>query len=319
MSTRLKLFAEVFGLHPLPERLRQTMIALRGDEDVPPSRMGLSSLRMLRPRMAFPLWRGRPFLPGRVIVTNLFNHLQTPVEAGWSVKRTQVLDFRGGDLTYDSHNGTDFSVPVGTPVLAPAPGRIALVLSEFNRGGLKVLIDHGRGLMTCSAHLARALVREGDDVARGEPVALSGYSGLDGFASFPFGVPHVHFNTWLNGEPVDPFAHGGAPSMWVGGSLPLPPPASPSRETFTPSVYDEEKVSEIIDGCRTEHVKQWLGGTTSRPRRAARTLAQMNYYPTRFALRQSPYDEPYPRETVMSLPFPAHLFKGVVFADELRP
>ena len=317
MAKRLKLFAEVLGLHPLPERLRQTLVALRGAPDVPPSRMGLSSLRMLRPRIALPLWRGRPYVEGRVLVTNLFNHQQTPVELGWSVKRTQVEDFRGRDLTYDSHNGTDFSVPVGTPVLAAAPGRVALVLSEFNRGGLKVLIDHGRGLMTCSAHLARALVREGDEVERGDPVALSGYSGLDGFATVPLGTPHVHFNTWLNGEPVDPFGHGDEPSMWVGGAMPLPPAASPADEPITASAYDEEKVSEIIDGCRTDQIKQWLSRTRALELRATRTLAQMSYYPTRFALRQSPYDRLYPREPVLSLPFPGDLFEGVVFVDDI--
>ena len=171
------------GLRPLGVRYRQALVALRGEEDVPKSQMGLSSLKLLRPGMAWPLWHGRDTVPRQVILTNLFNHRQTPVEAGWSVKRTQVEDFRGRALTYDSHNGTDLCIPVGTTVHTAAAGAVVRVLSEFNRGGLKIFIDHGQGLMTCYAHLARALVVEGDVLERAAPIALSGYSGLDGFAT----------------------------------------------------------------------------------------------------------------------------------------
>ena len=73
------------------------------------------------------------------------------------MKKTQVADFRGRDLTYDSHNGTDFAIPVGTRVLTAAAGRVVRQVSEFNRGGLKLFVDHGQGLMTCYAHLARPL------------------------------------------------------------------------------------------------------------------------------------------------------------------
>ena len=152
---------ESLGLRPFGERFRQAMIALRGADDVPPSQFDTSSLRLLNPKLSVPLWLGRFVQPRKVILTNLFNHRQTPVEDGWSVRRTQIEDFRGGTLTYDSHNGTDFSVPRGTLAVSPAAGRVARVYAEFNRGGLKVVIDHGEGLMTCSAHLARALVREG--------------------------------------------------------------------------------------------------------------------------------------------------------------
>ena len=56
---------------------------------------------------------------------------------------------------------------------------------------------------------ARALVRPGDRVGRGETIAISGYSGLDGVVTFPWGTPHVHFNVWLDGLYVDPFAAPG--------------------------------------------------------------------------------------------------------------
>ena len=169
-------------------------------------KIGLSGIHQLHPIIAPFLWRGKPYLERTVLVSNCFNRTQTPVEEGWSVLRTQAEDFRGRQLSYDSHNGVDFAIPLGTTVVAPAPGVVARVISEFNRGGLKIFIDHGEGLMTTCAHLAFAKVQEGDVVYRGQTIGISGYSGIDALLTFPIGIPHVHFNTWLNGEPIDPFA-----------------------------------------------------------------------------------------------------------------
>jgi murein DD-endopeptidase len=303
------------GLRPWRERYRQAMVALRGEPDVPPSRFGPSSLLMLRPRVAVPLWRGRPYLPRQVLLTNLFNHQQTPIELGWSVMRTQVLDFRGRALTYDSHNGTDLSIPVGTTVLTAAAGEIVRVASEFNRGGLKVFVDHGGGLMTCYAHLARSLVAEGDVLGRGDPIAISGYSGLDALVTFPFGVPHVHFNTWLDGEPVDPFARPGECSLWRAGASPRPPDEAP--EHFVPSEYDAGRLEQAIAACKTPEVRARLRGINPIGRRAAHTIVEMNYYPTRFERRVCPYAARHERTPRLDLPFAAADFDGVTFADDL--
>ncbi len=314
MSPRLNFFGEVLGLRPLPERLRQTLVALRGSADVPPSRADLSSLSILGPRLAFPLWIGRPVRPRTVVLTNLFNHRQTPFEEGWSTRCTQLEDFRGRKLTYDSHNGTDLAIPVGTPVLAAAPGVVVRVVSEFNRGGLKIFLDHGRGLMTNCAHLARALVREGDVVRRGQQIAWSGYSGLDGASTFPWGIPHVHFNTWLNGAPVDPFPRPGETPIWIGGH---PRPAPDADEPVTPAEWRDEGVDEAIATCRTPAVRARLAALTPLSRRAPQTVIEMNYYPTRFTARPQVYAQEWEREERLSLPFPGALFDRVVFADEL--
>jgi len=313
----VRLFREALGLHPWRERWAQARVALRGQEDVPPSRFDRTSLSQLRPRLALPLWRRRFAVPRRAVVINLFNHRQTSIEEGWSVRKTQVLDFRGRDLTYDSHNGTDFAVPVGTPVLAAAPGQVVRVVSEFNRGGLKVFVDHGDGLVTTSAHLARALVREGQRVARGEALALSGYSGLDALATFPWGAPHVHFNTWLDGEPVDPFPHEGEASLWRAGALPEPAKAPPSDEPFTPSAYSEAGLAAAIAACRTVAWRREVSAVEDVALRAARVLVEMNYYPTRFPERPMIYAEAHARAPRLDLPFPADEFDGVVFADDL--
>ena len=73
-------------------------------------------------------------------------------------------DFRGHELTYDSHNGTDFAVPVGTRVTAAADGEVIRVSNEFHRGGLKLFIDHGCGVVTSYNHLATVEVAAGDSI-----------------------------------------------------------------------------------------------------------------------------------------------------------
>jgi len=306
---------EALGVRPVSARLREAIVALRGAEDVPPSRFGLSSLRLLSPRLAVPLWRGRFVVPRRAIVTNLFNHTQTPIDAGWSVRKTQVRDFRGRDLTYDSHNGTDLSVPRGTVVTAPAPAVVSRMRAEFNRGGLKVMLDHGEGLCTCSAHLARVLVAEGDLLERGQPFALSGYSGLDGLVSFPFGIPHIHFNTWLDGEPVDPFACAGDASLWLGGR-PTPPPPVHEPEPFEPGPWSAEAVDAAIRSCRTASVRERLAALPTLEERATHLLWERNYYPTRFAERAPVHRGRHPRRERLSLPFRASEFDGAVLVDE---
>ncbi len=101
------------------------------------------------------------------------------------------------------HRGVDIVVPAGTPVSAMSSGevRFAGTMSDF---GLVVWVDHGDGILTIYAHLSEILVVEGQAVARGEAVALSGESGnATG--------PHLHFEIRGRGHQVDPVALLGGP------------------------------------------------------------------------------------------------------------
>ncbi|MCW5908920.1 MAG: M23 family metallopeptidase [Chitinophagales bacterium] len=312
---RLRLFGEVMGLAPLPLRLKEARIAVMGEEDVPRSKFGLSSLQQLYPRISPRMWRGRAYLPKTVIISNLFNHTQTPIEEGWSVEKTQTRDFRGKNLTYNSHNGTDFAIPVGSTVCAAAPGKVVAVISEFNRGGLKIFIDHGNGVITSSGHLARSFVKQGQVVHRGEPIALSGYSGLDAVVTFPFGIPHVHFNVWLNGEPVDPFPHDNNESMWRAGNMPVA--ERKTDEQLMAANFNEQRTHQAIEACKTPALRQMLAAIPVLHERAANTIIKMNYYPTRFTQRYNLYEETFPRLPLLSLPFAPEEFNRLVFLDEL--
>ncbi len=322
---RIKFWGETIGLYPFKLRMAQAKIAINGEEDVPSTSYDTSSLKQLRPGIGLPLWFGKHRVKNKVIISNCFNHNQTPIEKGWSVRQRQTLDFRGKGLTYDSHNGTDYAVPIGTTLLASAPGRVIRVISEFNRGGLKVYIDHGQGLITCCAHLARAKVKEGDIVKRGQEIAITGYSGLDGFITFPWGVPHTHYNVWLNGVPVDPFPYTDSEgnkhaSLYRAGDMPLPyEPSGNSEEdhAFTESSFNEEAVKAVIDGCLTQSARDKLNVYEDLYQRASHTICEMNYYPTRFPVTPNMYDKEYPRTPMLDLPFKPEEFNGIVFSDEI--
>ncbi len=305
---------DLFGLRPLPQALRQAALTLRGAPSIPPSRFGLSSLGIFFPRLAVATWLGQQPGGDRVLVTNLFNRTQTPVADGWSVRRTRVRDFRGRAMTYDSHNGTDFTCPVGTLVVAPAPGRVVRVSSEFNRGGLKVVLDHGDGLMTTSNHLLEALVKVGEVVRRGDPIARSGASGIDMLTAFPWNAPHVHFNTWLNGVPADPYALDGEASLWRRHNDPAPAESDPSEPPPAPTAWDGDAIDALIAGCRDPELARALRAAPPELR-ATEAVFLCNYYPTAFPLRPPLVTTPAPRTPRLDLPF--RDFAGAVMADVL--
>jgi murein DD-endopeptidase MepM/ murein hydrolase activator NlpD len=95
-----------------------------------------------------------------------------------------------------AHEGLDVSAPRGTPIEAPANGRVTQAGWEAGYGNT-ITIDHGYGIVTKFAHASRLLVSVGARVARGERIALVGSTGLST-------GPHLHYEVHVNGRPVDP-------------------------------------------------------------------------------------------------------------------
>ena len=86
----------------------------------------------------------------------------------------------------------------GTPVLASGPGTVVLA-SDLYYSGNTVIVDHGGGLFTLYAHLSRLGVDEGQQVAAGDRVGLSGATGrVTG--------PHLHWGAKIGDLPFDPRA-----------------------------------------------------------------------------------------------------------------
>jgi murein DD-endopeptidase MepM/ murein hydrolase activator NlpD len=310
---------EALGLRPVTLAVAQARMTFAGDAYVPKSRFGVSSLGMIRPGLSLATWLGRRRPDRRIPIFNLVNRTPTPVEAGWSVRRTQLRDFRGKTLTYDSHNGTDFCVPPGTTVVASAPGRVLSERREFHRGGLKLYVDHWHGLVTTYNHLSRALVTVGARVERGEPIALSGASGIDSTLTFPWAAPHVHYNVWLNGVAADPFAAPGEVALWRAGNAPVPSEGPSDDDAESPESFAAERVERVLAQCRDPRFVSSALAIADVDQRAVHVLVETITFPTRFSVPEAGrglYGEPAPRSPRLDLPFLAEEFVGVWFPDE---
>ncbi len=75
------------------------------------------------------------------------------------------------------HFGVDVAAPTGTPVKAPADGRVVLYHPDMYFSGGTMIIDHGYGVTSSFLHLSKSLVKEGDFVHQGQPVAEVGATG----------------------------------------------------------------------------------------------------------------------------------------------
>lgn len=299
--------AETFGLSPVTNALGDMRRALRGSPHVPPTQWGGSSTRIFKPRISVPTWLRRTRADRLVPVYNFFNRVPQPKDEGYSVRVTYCRDFRGGRWTYDGHIGTDFACPVGTPIVAGAPGVVLRVSCELDRGGLKVCVDHGEGLFTTHNHLSRALVKVGDRVARGEVVGLSGASGVEFVLFFPWVAPHLHYNVWLDGEPVDPFAAAGEESLWRRRNDPVP---GAGDERLGPSAWDASGVDAAIDACRDPVARDAMRALPTLETRGAEVLFQRSYRPTLFASFPPLYRGRSGRSPRLDLPFRAADFRG---------
>ena len=94
------------------------------------------------------------------------------------------------------HTGLDFRAATGDPVRATANGKVAS--SGWAGGyGRMVEIDHGNGLSTRYGHLSEITVKVGDVVKIGQVIGAVGSTGRST-------GPHLHYETRIDGEAVDP-------------------------------------------------------------------------------------------------------------------
>jgi len=94
------------------------------------------------------------------------------------------------------HEGIDFIVDVGTPVVAAAGGVVQFAGFHPQYGNM-IDIDHGNDLVTRYAHLSKVLVKEGDLLQRGRHIADSGNTGRTT-------GPHLHFEVRFHGAAQNP-------------------------------------------------------------------------------------------------------------------
>jgi len=98
---------------------------------------------------------------------------------------------------HEFHKGIDLDGQSGDPIHAAADGIV--LRADFDGGGYGnvVDIDHGNGYVTRYGHCSKLLVKVGDLVHAGDVIANVGATGhATG--------PHLHFEVWINGAPVNP-------------------------------------------------------------------------------------------------------------------
>ena len=94
------------------------------------------------------------------------------------------------------HSGLDIAAPTGTPVIAPAAGRI-IEAGDYFFNGKTVFIDHGQNLITMYCHLSEISKPVGAEVKQGESFAKIGATGRVTGA-------HLHWSVSLNNTRVEP-------------------------------------------------------------------------------------------------------------------
>ena len=97
----------------------------------------------------------------------------------------------------ENHFAIDIAADIGTPVKSVLDGKI--IFSEWSLDtGHVVVIDHGENIISVYKHNSKALKEQNDFVQAGEVIAYSGNQG-----NLSTG-PHLHFELWKNGTPIDP-------------------------------------------------------------------------------------------------------------------
>ena len=101
--------------------------------------------------------------------------------------------------TYLMHTGLDISGGMGAPIRAADGGRV--IFAGWRGGyGKVIMIYHGGTLVTLYGHMSGYATNTGQNVQKGQVI---GYVGSTGYST----GPHLHFETRVNGVPVDPMGY----------------------------------------------------------------------------------------------------------------
>lgn len=161
--------------------------------DLPPDRLALMTQDNVAPELekVTAVWSQRT---PTLYWTEVFSRPIAPEYPTTSPYGTRRTYYTGGPVSY--HEGQDFGVPEGVPVLAPAAGVVALA-ETLNVRGTAVILDHGGGLFTGYWHLSELRVAAGQSVQPGDVIGISGNTGLSTGA-------HLHWEMRIYGVAVDP-------------------------------------------------------------------------------------------------------------------
>ncbi len=160
-----------------------------------PTEWELNRVRELK-ALATPerYWQGAFRRPNSGVVTTVFG----------------VRRYYNGEFAQDYyHRGIDYGGTLGSPVVAPAAGQVALVglvAQGFRLHGNTIGLDHGQGVTSIFLHLSRVDVREGERVRAGQVIGAVGSTGIST-------GPHLHWGLYVHGQAIDP-------APWLQGRFP---------------------------------------------------------------------------------------------------
>lgn len=181
------------------KRYQEQHITLKDKRKVTPEKRDLERIRSEQQRIRKALANWDPQMPDSL---RFLPPVEAPVSSPFGLRRFF------NEQPRKPHSGLDLAAAMGTPVHAPAAGRISDT-GDFFFNGNTVFIDHGHGLITMYCHLSRIDVEPGQRVEAGEVIGLVGKTGRAT-------GPHLHWGVSLNDARVDP-------------ELFLQSPAEPSR------------------------------------------------------------------------------------------
>ena len=122
--------------------------------------------------------------------------MRIPVKFGMRTSSFSIRRFHPISKKYKRHTGIDYGAPLGTPIHATAGGTVEFAGRNSGYGKL-VIIRHPNGVKTYYGHCSRLLVKKGTPVKQGQTIAKVGQTGRAT-------GPHVHYETRINGKPVNP-------------------------------------------------------------------------------------------------------------------
>jgi murein DD-endopeptidase MepM/ murein hydrolase activator NlpD len=169
------------------KRYRSQHITIKDKHKVSPDRYDMVRIRREQKRIKKALAHWDPRAPQSL---RFDLPVKAPVSSPFGLRRFF------NEKPRKPHSGLDLAAAAGTPIRAPAAGRVSDTGNFFFNGNT-VFIDHGEGLVTMYCHMSRIDVKPGQRVRAGQVIGLVGRTGrVTG--------PHLHWGVSLNDARVDP-------------------------------------------------------------------------------------------------------------------
>ncbi|MGE6791481.1 peptidoglycan DD-metalloendopeptidase family protein [Pseudomonas guineae] len=172
---------------------REQRITLKNQQQVNPNPANLKRIQRELAEQTNAYQQFSPRQPSNLLLDKPVNG---PLSSPFGLRRF----FNGEER--NPHSGLDFAASRGTPIKAPAAGKVILI-GDYFFNGKTVFVDHGQGLISMFCHLSVIDAKLGDELPRG---GVLGKVGATGRAT----GPHLHWNVSLNDARVDPAIFIGA-------------------------------------------------------------------------------------------------------------